>query len=235
MKFKTPLISGELLRRYKRFLADVKLANGETITAHTANTGSMKGLTNPGNQVYLSFHDLAHRKLKYSWEIVRVGRVLVGINTHHPNRLVEEGIRDGVITELQGYGEIRREVPYGEKSRIDLLLANGDRDKCFVEVKNVTLVEGGRALFPDAVTGRGLKHLLELRNMVRQGHRSVLVFVLQRADGQSVGPANAIDPAYGQALREVSQEGVEILAYRAKVTPKQIRLLSRVPLNLSGN
>lgn len=232
MNFKEPLISGVLLRRYKRFLADIRLADGQEITAHTANSGSMKGLIKAGNPVFLSYHDNPSRKLKYSWELVKAGRVWVGINTHLPNQLVHEAITAGVISELQDYSEIRREVKYGKNSRIDLLLENGGRRSCYVEVKNVTLVEGKAGLFPDAVTQRGQKHLEELAAMVKQGHRAVMCFVLQRADGEWVGPADEIDPVYGRLLRKVARQGVEVLAYRAKVSPKEIRLTGSVPVKL---
>ncbi|MFO1519668.1 MAG: DNA/RNA nuclease SfsA [bacterium] len=228
MKFQTPLLQGTLLQRYKRFLADVKLPGGEVVTAHTANSGSMKGLIAPGNPVWLSFHDVPTRKLKYSWEIVQVGETLVGINTSWPNYLVEEGVRSGVLSELQGYAEIRREVKYGKNSRVDLLLSNGEREKCYVEVKNVTLLEGGKALFPDAVSKRGQKHLMELAEMVKQGRRAALCYVLQRGDASVVAPADSIDPEYGKLLRRVVKEGVEVLAYRARVTPEEIVLHQKI-------
>jgi sugar fermentation stimulation protein A len=232
MKFSRPLISGKLIQRYKRFLADVQLDSGEVVTAHTANSGSMMGLTSPGNQVFLSYEDKATRKLHYSWEIVRSGSTLVGVNTSLPNKLVEEGIPLGVIKELRGYGEIRREVPYGKNSRIDLLLSKGGKAKCFVEVKNVTLVEEGKALFPDAVSERGQKHLLELAEVVKQGHRAVLFYVLQRNDSKVVAPADHIDEEYGKILRMVAKNGVEVLAYQAQVTPEEIALTEKVEVEL---
>jgi sugar fermentation stimulation protein A len=228
MKFSQALIPGTLLQRYKRFLADVRLDSGEIVTAHTANSGSMKGLLERGNLVFLSFHDLPTRKLKYSWEIVRAGSTLVGINTSFPNKLVEEGIPLGLIKELRGYGEIRREVPYGKNSRVDLLLSNGEKEKCYVEVKNVTLVEGDKALFPDAVSERGQKHLLELASMVKKGHRAVLCYVLQRNDTDIVAPADSIDPQYGKILRQVIKKGVEVIAYQARVTPEEIVLVKKI-------
>jgi sugar fermentation stimulation protein A len=232
MKFSKPLISGTLIQRYKRFLADVRLDSGEVITAHTANSGSMMGLTSPGNQVFLSYDNKPSRKLPYSWEIVKTGDTLVGINTSLPNKLVEEGIPLGVIKELRGYGEIRREVAYGKNSRVDLLLSNVGKGKCFVEVKNVTLVENGKALFPDAVSERGQKHLMELAEMVKQGHRAVLFYVLQRNDSKVVAPADRIDEEYGKILRKVAKQGVEVLAYQARVTPEEITLVERVEVEL---
>jgi sugar fermentation stimulation protein A len=232
MKFNAPLIHGTLIKRYKRFLADVQLESGEVLTAHTANTGSMLGLTDPGNLVYLSFHDNPQRKLKYSWELVQVGNVLVGINTSRPNHLVEEALQNGTIQELQGYQTLNREVRYGKNSRVDILLSNGDTEKCYVEVKNVTLVQDGVAYFPDAVTERGLKHLNELMQMVEQGHRAVMVYVLQRSDGEHFSPADHIDPAYGQALRRAVQQGVEVLVYRAETSLQEIRLRHSVECRL---
>jgi sugar fermentation stimulation protein A len=230
MKFTQTLIPGRLIKRYKRFLADIRLDSGEVITAHTPNSGSMLGLTGPGNRVYLFHHQNSHRKLPFAWEIVEVGRVKVGINTHLSNRLVEEGIQNGVITELHGYGTIEREKNYGENSRIDLLLGGSNREPCFVEVKNVTLVDGEIAYFPDAVTERGLKHLRELSQMARQGNRSVLCFVLQRSDGKWIAPADHIDPEYGVGLRLAARQGVEIIGYRAQVGLEEIRLFESVPI-----
>ncbi len=176
--------------------------------------------------------DKPQRKLRYTWELVEVNGGWVGINTGYPNLLVREGIEQGVIKELQGYVSIRSEVRYGgENSRIDLLL-EGLSGLCYVEVKNVTLVEGRRALFPDAVTTRGQKHLRELMTMVRQGHRAVIFYVVQRQDGESVNTADDIDPEYGRLLRIAVANGVEALAYHARVTPEEIRLDHRLPIVL---
>lgn len=227
-----PLYPGSLVRRYQRFLADVELADGSIVTVHCPNSGSMKGCASPGSPVLLSISDKAERKLRYTWELVKAEGNWVGINTGHPNRLVREGIENGVIRELQGYPSIRPEVRYGdEKSRIDLLLS-GPAGICYVEVKNVTLVEGDLALFPDAVTTRGQKHLRELMEVVRQGHRGVIFYVVQRADGEAVAPADAIDPEYGRLLRLSAAQGVEAIAYRASVTPAEILLTHRLPLIL---
>ncbi|CAH2030270.1 DNA/RNA nuclease SfsA [Trichlorobacter ammonificans] len=227
-----PLIPGRLVRRYQRFLADIELADGSVVTAHCPNSGSMKGCNHPGSPVFLSLSANPARKLAHTWELVQVNGFWVGLNTMLPNRLAEEAILDGTVQELQGYGKLRREVTYGrERSRIDLLL-EGERGRCYVEVKNVTLVEEGRALFPDAVTERGQKHLRELMEMVTHGHRAVIFFTVQRGDGTLVAPADAIDPAYGRLLREAVQNGVEALAYRAEVTPQQIRLTERLPVVL---
>lgn len=231
MKLPTPLLPGRLLRRYQRFLADVELDDGTLVTAHTPNTGSMKGCAVAGNRVLLSKSCNPGRKYPHGWELVHADGFWVGINTMLPNRLVHEGIENGTISELAGYSTIRPEVPYGTGSRIDLLLS-GEQGKCYVEVKNVTLVEGGRALFPDAVSARGQKHLRELMEVVRQGDRGVNVFVVQRGDGESLSPADAIDPAYGRVLREAAQAGVELLAYRAEVSEEEVILRHRIPVLL---
>lgn len=222
------LIPGRLIKRYKRFLADIELEDGSVVTAHCPNSGSMLGCNRSGSPVMLSRSDNPTRKLAYTWELVQVDRWWVGLNTMLPNRLVEEAILNGTITELQGYARLRREVAYGsERSRIDLLL-EGEQGRCYVEVKNVTLVEDDRALFPDAITERGQKHLRELQEVVQSGHRGVILFTVQRGDGRAVAPADAIDPAYGKLLRKAVANGVEALAYRAVVTPHEIRLIERL-------
>jgi len=224
-----PLLPATLIRRYKRFMADVMLADGSVVTVHCPNSGSMKGCAVPGSPVFLSRSPNPVRKYPLGWELVLADGFWAGINTGLPNRLVRESIEDGTVAELQGYAGIRPEVPYGEHSRIDLLL-EGTAGRCFVEVKNVTLVENGRALFPDAVTTRGQKHLLELIRVVREGDRGVIFFTVQRGDGNSVSPADAIDPEYGRLLRLALENGVEALAYRALVTPEEIRLMERLPV-----
>jgi sugar fermentation stimulation protein A len=232
MDLQDDLLPGRLVRRYQRFLADVELEDGTLVTAHCPNSGSMKGCALPGSRVLLSRSSNESRKYPCTWELVEVQGGWVGINTGLPNRLVREGIEEGIVAELQGYGSIRGEVRYGnEKSRIDLLL-EGRRGSCYVEVKNVTLVEGGRALFPDAVTTRGQKHLRELMEMVSEGHRAVIFFVVQHHQGESVSPADAIDPEYGRLLRLAVAGGVEALAYRATVTPANIRLDRPLPVIL---
>ncbi len=231
MKLPEPLFHGTLIRRYQRFLADVELDDGSLVTAHTPNTGSMSGCARPGSRVLLSKSGNPGRKYPHSWELVHTDGLWVGINTLLPNHLVREGIVNGTVAELAGYPEIRSEVAYGTGSRIDLFLS-GERGNCYVEVKNVTLVENGRALFPDAVTARGQKHLRELMEVVRLGHRAVNFFVVQRGDGDSVSPADAIDPGYGALLREAAQAGVELLAYRAVVTQSEIILSQSLPVLL---
>lgn len=231
MKLPNELLSGVLIKRYKRFLADVKLDSGRIVTAHCPNSGSMKGCKTPGSAVLLTYDPRPTRKLKYTWELVKADGVWVGINTMYPNKLVKEAILDGTVTELQGYEMLRPEVKYGENSRIDILLENPGQ-KCYIEVKNVTLIDKERALFPDAVTTRGQKHLRELMNMIREEHRSVIFFVIQREDGQSVSPADTIDPEYGQLLREAVKNGVEALAYQAIVNPEEIYLHKKIPVLL---
>ena len=224
-----PLIAGRLIKRYKRFLADVELEDGNIVTAHCPNSGSMKGCATPGSRVFLSRSPNHSRKYPLTWELVEADGCWAGINTGLPNRLTREAIENGVVTELQGYDSIRPEVPYGEHSRIDLLL-EGLSGRCYVEVKNVTLVEGKRALFPDAVTIRGQKHLNELMRVVQEGDRGVIFFTVQRGDGESVSPADIIDPEYGRLLRLALANGVEALAYRAQVTPQEILLTERLPV-----
>lgn len=230
MKFDRPLIEGTLIKRYKRFLADVELPDGEVITAHTPNTGSMLGCCRSGSRIWLSDSGNPKRKYRLGWELVEAEPgVLVGINTSLANSLVSEAIEKGVIRELQNYRSLRREVRYGgENSRIDLLLES-DPD-CYVEVKNVTLAENGVALFPDAVSRRGAKHLRELERVVRDGKRGVIVFCVQRMDTHEFRPADDIDVEYGRTLRQVMDNGVEALAYRARVDEKSIELDTPLPV-----
>ena len=227
--FLPPLIAGTLIKRYKRFLADVELEDGDIVTVHCPNSGSMKGCATPGSRVFLSSSPNPKRKYPFGWELVQTDGFWAGINTGLPNNLTREAIENGTVAELQEYATIRAEVPYGEHSRIDLLL-EGPAGRCFVEVKNVTLVENGLALFPDAVTTRGQKHLRELMRVVREGDRGVIFFTVQRGDGNSVSPADLIDPEYGRLLRLALENGVEALAYRALVTPEEIRLTERLPV-----
>ena len=239
MKFPAPLVEGRLVRRYKRFLADVELRSGGTVTAACPNTGSMLGCCEPGSPVWLSESDSPTRKYRHTWEMVAVkpaasGRaVMVGINTGLPNRLVAEAIEAGVVEELAGYASIRREVAFGEeRSRVDLLLESPGRPACYVEVKNVTAaVTAGVAIFPDAVSERGAKHLRELARLKGRGLRAVQLYCVQRGDVDEVRPADAIDPVYGRTLREAMGAGVEVLAYRAKVTTTSIVLDRRIAVD----
>jgi sugar fermentation stimulation protein A len=231
MKFRATLVEGRLIRRYKRFLADVQLGGG-VVTAACPNTGSMMGCAEAGNRVWLSESDSATRKYRHTWELVEVGKTLIGINTALPNALVHEAIEGGAIPELAGYASIRREVPFGEeRSRVDLLLEGPERAPCYVEVKNVTAaVTKGVALFPDCVSDRGAKHLRELIRLKAAGLRPVQMYCVQRGDVKEVRPADGIDVEYGRMLREAIAAGVEVMAYRARITPDEIRLEKRLPV-----
>lgn len=225
-------MQGTLIRRYQRFKADVKLRNGRVVTALCPNSGSMKSCSEAGRPVYLSRSDNPKRKLKYTWEMIDMPSSLVGINTHVPNRLVKESIVRDEIKELTGFEQVRSEVKYGENSRIDLLLEGPEERRCYLEIKNCTLIESGIACFPDAVTARGLKHLVELQNEVRRGNRSVNFFLIQRMDAERFRPADHIDPAYGKELRKAVKNGVEILAYDVHIDLNGITLNRRLPCEL---
>lgn len=220
-----PLLPGRLLRRYKRFLADVRLRDGRVVTAHTPNTGAMTGCAVPGSAVRLSRAEGDHRKLRYTWELARAGRSWVMVNTHLANRLAEEAVLAGRIPELAGYSSLRREVRYGRSSRIDLLLeGEPSGERVLVEVKNVTLVEGDRALFPDAVTERGRKHLEEMLAERDRRTRAVMLFCVSRGDAERFAPAESIDPVYARTLRRAAGRGIEVLAYACRVGPSRVTL-----------
>ncbi|MBC8337170.1 MAG: DNA/RNA nuclease SfsA [Rhodospirillales bacterium] len=240
MKFPDPLIRGKLIKRYKRFLTDVELEDGSKVVAHCANSGSMLSVNEPGAEVWLSPARNPERKLRYTWESIRIGRTLVGINTSHPNALAADAVAKGRIPELAGYASLRREVKYGKNSRIDLLLErNGpdDGEKCYVEIKSVTMKRDlGRDApveFPDAVTTRGAKHLVELTDMVKQGHRAVMLYLTQRADSPAFAIAGDIDPDYEKGLAKAMNAGVEVLCYASRVTRHGITLGPSVPLAFS--
>jgi sugar fermentation stimulation protein A len=230
MKFDDPLIKGKLRQRYKRFLADVELEDGCIVTAHCANSGSMKGLKEPGSTVYLSPNKNPKAKLDWRWELIDVGTSLVGINTSRPNHIVEAAIRAEHVPELTGYENIRREVKYGKNSRIDILLEGPGL--CYVEVKSVTLKEGELAIFPDSVTARGTKHLNELMDMVAEGHRAVMFYLAQRSDCSGFAPADEIDPTYASALRQAHKAGVEIFCYQCELSPQGIKITGTLPVSL---
>jgi sugar fermentation stimulation protein A len=235
MKFETPLIHGTLIRRYKRFLADVRLDDGTEVIAHCANTGSMKTCAEPGWRVLLSPANNPKRKLKWTWEIVFAGTNghAILINTARPNRIVHEAIAQGRIKELSGYDTITSEVKYGEGSRIDLLLTAPEQPQCFVEVKNVTMLkEPGCVTFPDSVSTRATKHMNELALQVRQGHRAVVFFLVSRMGASEMTPADIIDPRYGEALRQAVACGVEALAYCAEISEEEILVGQRIPIRL---
>ena len=226
------LVRGILLKRYKRFLADVRLDNGRIVTAHCPNTGSMTGCSESGQPVYLSLHDNPKRKLNYTWELIEMPTSLVGVNTLVPNRLVFQSAAAGLISELAGYETVEREVKIGNNSRLDLRLSNGETDRCYVEIKNCTLVDDGVARFPDAVTARGLKHLKELESLVDSGCRCVMFYFIQRMDARIFKPADQIDPDYGNGLRRVVNRGVEILAYDVSIDLSGIKLNRKIPCSL---
>ncbi len=232
MRFPTPLIKGTLVRRYKRFMADIVLETGDKITAHCANSGSMMGVKDEGAEVWVSLADNPKRKLKYTWELIRVGESLVGINTSLPNKIAQESIENGVVEELQGYDTLRREVKYGKNSRIDIFLEDLAKPACYVEVKNVTLRRDRLAEFPDAVTARGTKHLAELANQVAAGDRAVMYYITQRDDCDTFTVARDIDPAYAAALEKAMAAGVEVICYGCKLTPEEIQVISPLSLEI---
>ncbi|OEY66517.1 DNA/RNA nuclease SfsA [Marinobacter sp. X15-166B] len=244
MQLSARLVEGRLLKRYKRFLADVQLADGSVVTAHCPNTGSMRGCQPDNARVWLTTNDNPKRKLRYTWELVEVASGHVAcINTARPNGQVGEAIEAGVIGELAGYATRRSEVRYGsENSRIDWLLSGHEsQPDAWVEVKNVTLAEiaGAHSVpqgyFPDAVTVRGQKHLRELMAQVAAGGRAVLCFCVNHTGIEVVRPADHIDPAYGQLLREAAAAGVEVLAYRADdLADGSLRLRTPVPVILAS-
>lgn len=236
LPFSPPLVSGRLLRRYKRFFADVRLDDGREVTAHCMNTGTMLGCLEPESRVWLTPHDDPKRKLQWTWRIASDGGVLVGVDTQLPNAFVAAAVRAGAIAELTGYSALRREVRYGERSRVDILLSDNPADPrpCYVEVKNVTLAARGVALFPDAVTARGLTHLAELAKVVEAGARAVMVYVVQRGDAERFAPASHIDPAYAEGLRHALARGVEAIALRCHVRPTDIALDRALPVDTAA-
>lgn len=227
------LVEGRLLRRYKRFLADVELANGEQLTVHCPNTGAMTGCAEPGSRVWLKDSSNPKRKYRYTWELVEPATgVLACIHSARANALAEEALVSGVIAELQGYRSCQREVPFGiDNSRADLFLGDGEAPDCYVEVKSVTLDLGdGLGVFPDAVSARGRKHLRELMAVRAEGRRAVLLFAVLHSGIERVAPADTIDPAYAATLREAMDAGVEVLAYGTEITPTTIRLATALPV-----
>jgi sugar fermentation stimulation protein A len=222
-----PLLFGTLIKRYKRFLADVKLDDGSIITAHCPNTGRMTTCAEPGWRVALSDSQNPKRKYRYTWELVHNNKCWICVNTGRANEIATEAVQNGRIPELTGYPEVLREQTFGN-SRFDLMLRNGN-ELCYVEVKNVTLLaDDGCYAFPDAVTERGRKHLNELIEVVKAGHRAAMLFVIPRSDGSFFRAANKIDPAYADALDAAKAAGVEIYAWRADVSPEEIRLVEAV-------
>ena len=231
MKLEAPLEHARLIKRYKRFLADVTLADGREVTAHCPNPGAMTGLAEPGMTVGLLPAANPKAKLPYRWELCHADGDWVGINTNRPNKLAEEAVLAGVIPELAGYDSLRREVKYGENSRIDLLLETPDRPTCYVEIKNVHLMRTqGLAEFPDSVTARGAKHLGELSKMVSDGHRAVMLFIVQRNDCDTMSLAQDIDPKYATAMAEARAGGVEVICYKCTIDEEAIRVTQAIAI-----
>ncbi len=225
MQFPKPLVYGVLIKRYKRFLADVRLDNGVDITVHCPNPGAMMGITTPGLRVALSKSANLSRKLAYSWEMVELNNIWIGVNTSNPNRIVGEALSLNSIAELSGYKHFKPEVKYGQNSRIDFLLSDGTTDLCLVEVKNVHLIRNDSlAEFPDCVTARGAKHQLELAEQVKNGIRSVILYVVQRGDVESFKVAEDLDPAYAKASKMATSAGVETFAYSCNMEESGITL-----------
>ncbi len=230
MDFSSALLPAKFVSRYKRFFCDAELPNGKVVTAHCPNPGSMRFLLVEGAPIWISYNDNPRRKLRYSWELVQVEDTLVGINTSRANAVVDEALGRGAISQLADYGDVKREVPYGKASRVDFLLREAGLPPCYLEVKSVTMSrEAGLAEFPDSVTARGLKHLEELSDVVRQGARAVLLFLVQRSDALRVSTAADIDPAYAEGLEKARQSGVEILCYRCNVMLESIELDKEIP------
>ncbi len=234
MLFSPPLKPGRLIARYKRFLADVVTPEGETLTIHCANTGAMTGCATPGDRVWYSTSDSLTRKYPHSWELTETQQGhWICVNTLRANQLVKEALAADLIPALSGYQRCQAEVKYGaEKSRIDFLLQAGDRRNCYIEVKSVTLLHQGKGYFPDAVTVRGQKHLRELSAVAAAGHRAVLLFAVLHSGIEDVSPARHIDARYADQLVQAQQDGVEILAYRADLSPAGLFLKMPVTVTL---
>ena len=229
MQFSTPLVPGRLIRRYMRFLSDIELDNGEIVKAHCPNPGSMMGLKDEGMCVWLEGNDDPRKKLDWGWRLAELPNTYVGIDTGAANKIVAEGLAAG-LDGLDGYDKIRPEVKYREKSRVDFLLSASDRPDCYVEVKSVTLSrQTGLAEFPDSVTARGAKHLGDLAAMVKQGHRAVLLFLVQRSDCTRVALAEDIDPTYAAAFHDAMAAGVEVMCFDCTLSPDEISIAHTVP------
>ena len=228
----SPLLSGRLVRRYKRFFSDVLLKDGRAVTAHCPNTGTMLGVAEPDSEVWLSVSDNPKRKLPYTWELVRADGALVGINPLNANRVVSGALETGAVPGVDQYGSIRREVRYGERSRVDFLLSEPGLPDCYVEVKNVHLArQNGLAEFPDAVTARGAKHLAELARVKAAGNRALMLFLVQREDCDRFQVAEDIDSAYGAALVAAVEAGVEVLCLACQVSLTDITVVRRIPFD----
>lgn len=223
------LFEGKLIKRYKRFLADIMLDSGEQITAHVPNSGAMTSCIEENCPVWVTFHDNPKRKLKYTLELTQMGEHLICTNTGVANKISIEAINNGIIGELQGYSSLKPEQKYGQNSRIDILLENKN-EKCYVEVKSVSLKTGDTLAFPDSVTTRGTKHLNELRDMVKEGHRAVMLYIIQRTDKADFRLAGEIDPKYAATFEEVTKEGVEVLVYQSSINHDEINVSRKVQM-----
>ena len=231
MKLDAPYHIGTIVRRYKRFFADIKLESGQAIVAHVPNTGRMTSCLEPGWKCLVTQNDDPKRKLKYTLELTHNGKTWIGVNTNKTNKIVFEALQKSLFSELKAYKEIKREVTIGD-SRIDFCLEN-EKDKAYVEVKNVTLNEGGKYLFPDAVSTRGQKHLKELINIAQmKNHQAYMLYLIQREDGKSFTSAKEVDPEYAKLLKEAANKGVKILAYQCKVTPEEVVIDKKIKVNL---
>lgn len=234
MKFSDPLVRGRLIKRYKRFLVDIELESGKVVVAHCANPGSMMNLLLPDAEVWLSPASNPNRKLKYTWEMIRYEDTLIGLNTSLPNKIVEDAIQQDLVAEFTEYDSLKREVKYGENSRIDILLQSSNLPDCYLEVKSVTLKrpENGNNLaeFPDSVTVRGTKHLHELSGQVANGNRAAMFYLVQREDCNRLSIAGDIDPNYANAFIAARKAGVEMLCYGCSISPEAIKIRRKLEI-----
>ena len=234
MKFSDPLVRGRLIKRYKRFLVDIELESGKVVVAHCANPGSMMNLLQPDAEVWLSLASNPNRKLKYTWEMIRYEDTLIGLNTSLPNKIVEDAIQQDLVAEFTEYDSLKREVKYGENSRIDILLQSSNLPDCYLEVKSVTLKrpENGNNLaeFPDSVTVRGTKHLHELSGQVANGNRAAMFYLVQREDCDRLSIAGDIDPNYANAFIAARKAGVEMLCYGCSISPEAIKIRRKLEI-----
>lgn len=230
MKFNTPLVHGRLVKRYKRFLADIKLDNGSIVKAHCTNSGSMNSCIEQNAEVYISVANDPKRKTKYTWEMIFINKSWIGVHTTRPNQLVFDAIVKNEIPQLIGYNNVEKEVKIKD-SRLDIVAKN-EQETCYIEVKNASMKKGDCVLFPDAVTARGKKHLETLISLKEEGHRTVMIFVVQRSDVSEFGPAIEIDPLYSKTLKKAYKAGVEIIPLQAKITPYEIKISKQLPLKL---
>ncbi len=233
MQLPKTLYCGTLIKRYKRFLADIRLDRGENITAHCPNPGRMTGLSNPGSRVWVSCSPNPNRKLPFTLELIEADGGLVGVNTHHPNKIVREAIETHKIAQLEGYDSLRTEVKYAERSRVDILLEGEKMGRCWVEVKNVHLrrdsrESNGTAEFPDSVTVRGSKHIEDLVDQIKMGYKSVLIFLIQRMDCKDFKIARDIDPLYYETLLRGVENGLEVLCFDTNITLSSISLRNSI-------